>query len=168
MADASSIFRNKFKKYISSLKDTSYDSINDKYLCQNSTQEVYNFDLIVKDRNPLKQPSSFDSLLIYDYDVYCIEFKNQKHSDIDGTQIKNKLIYGKNNIQKRDYKFIYCVVYKNCTPHYNRFKCGILKGMPRFNLEECKEKGVVKDIFTEDVNFFIKAFKKKILKELKC
>ncbi|RUM69328.1 MAG: hypothetical protein DSZ08_06640, partial [Sulfurovum sp.] len=61
-------------------------------------------------------------------------------------------------------KFIYCVVYKNDKSYNYRIE----KGVSRFGLNQYKESGLVDDIFTEDVGFFTKQFKKQFQKELTC
>jgi len=170
-----------YKTYISTFKETSLDDhhkdIPDEYLCQDESQEVINFDKIIEDKYPdsNKRPQAFDALYINGIDVYLIEFKNQRKPDnsevvgklIDGKKELDKIL-GEINVRKEDYNFIYCVVHKNCKPHFNRYKCGIAKELPRFTLAKYKENGLVKDIYTEDVNFFTKQFTKKTLKELEC
>lgn len=112
-----------------SLKQTSFDKENNQYLCQ-SSMKVYDFDCIVKKLYPQKQPSSYDSLIVDEAKkvVYCIEFKNQIPSQINNANIKKKLTNGKEvlesicsnaNVQKKDYKFIYCVVHKPAKTRYN-------------------------------------------------
>lgn len=173
MADAQSIFKSKFDSFSSTLKETSYDDKNDKYLCQDNIQIVYDFDKITKERYPTKQPSSYDSLFIVDKKIYCIEFKNQKYSDIDREIIRKKLINGKdildkifeeNNIAENEYKFIYCVAYKNSATKWRR---GITKNTIQFDLEEYQGK-YFDEIYTNDVQFFTHEYKKHFKKELQC
>jgi len=181
MAEISYALEQNFKDFFSTFKETSKDN-HDKgelpqYLCMDESQNVINFDKIMEDRypDPNNRPQSFDAVYIYHDKVYCIEFKNQRNPD--NKDLKGKLLDGKNefdkilgeiNVRKDDYSFIYCVAHKNCKPHHDRYKCGIAKGVPRFALGKYKESGFIDDIFTEDINFFTKQFKKQTLKELAC
>jgi len=177
MADVSSIFKSNFSSFITTLKDSSLDdrdkSLTSQYLCQDETQKVYNFDKIVKEKYPKKQPSSYDALLIEDKIIYCIEFKNQKYSDIDTKEVQKKIINGKDvldnifleyNIQKRDYKFIYCVIYKNHPPKWRR---GITKNIVQFELEQYKGR-YFDEVYTNDVQYFTHQYKKYFQKKLSC
>ena len=173
MASVNYIFRDKYNSHKTTLKDTSYDKDNRVYLCNDERQEVYDFDDIVKKLYPAKQPASYDALIIYNNDIYCIEFKNQKYSNIDNSSIKNKLknskevmdkIFKENNINIKNYKFIYCVAYKNDQSKWRR---GITKDVIQFGLEEYKGK-YYDEIFTNDIDYFTNEYKKKFNKELKC
>lgn len=181
MAEIKYALEKRYKNYISTFKETSLDNHDkneaDIYLCYDESHEVINFDAIIENKYPDSntRPKSFDALYFSDENVYCIEFKNQRK--LNNTNLIGKLVDGKNeldkilveiNVQKNDYTFIYCVVYKNSEMPVNRYKRGIEKGEPRFSLQEYKENGLVDDIFTEDVNFFTKQFKKKTSKELAC
>ena len=86
-------------------------------------------------------------------------------SDIDNSNIQGKLINSqsviedfclKNHINKSDYKFIYCVVFKPFNSPYkaNRlFKARVAGNEIMFNLEQYK--GVFFDeILTNDKDFF--------------
>lgn len=181
MAEIQYALNESYQTYISTFKETSLDDhhrdIPNEYICQDESQEVINFDKIIEDKypNPYNRPKTFDALYVDDRNIYLIEFKNQIKPNNE--EVKGKLVDGKNeldkilgemNVRKEDYTFIYCVVHKNCKPHFNRYKCGIAKESPRFALAKYKENGFVDDIYTEDVNFFTKQFKKKTLKELVC
>ena len=170
MADAQSIFNSEYKVYASTLKETSLDSHNSIYLCENETKIVYDFDRIVKDKYSKKQPASYDSLLIDNKIVYCIEFKNEEYSNIDRKRVRNKLINGKDvlgeifkehNIQIKDYTFNYCVIYKNS---HTKWRRGISKNTVQFELEQYENKYFDK-IVTNDINFFKNEFKKEFKKE---
>ena len=163
--------------FISTFKETSYDTSNDVPLCQDALNSVINFDAIVENRYPNAQqrPKSFDALYIDGVDIYCVEFKNQKPSCISSTDIREKLEEGKKeldtllsneNIQKNDYDFTYCVVYQNCLEPRERYKCDI-KAKILFDLSKYKGK-LVKNVITRNVDFFTKQFKKNISKELDC
>ncbi len=173
MADAQSIFRSQFKEYISSLKNVSFDKEKSIYLCQDESVGVYDFDAIVKNIYPLKQPSSYDALLIDNYKIFCIEFKNEKYSQITNSEVEKKLIDGKdilmeiftkNNIPIDNYTFIYCVAYKNAEARWRR---GISKNTIQFGLEEYKG-NYYDDIFTNDVAFFTNEYKKYFRSSLAC
>ena len=175
MADVHSIFKSQYKRYVSSLKETSFDKEKHEYLCQDTNQKVYDFDKIVKDKFPKRQPSSYDALLLNKLDnkIYCIEFKNQKYSDINRTVIAKKLqngkdvlnkIFGEHNISASEYKFIYCVVYKNTA---SKWRQGIEKNEIQFELAEYKGR-YFDEIYTNDVQFFTKEYKKHFHKDLTC
>jgi len=178
MADIGHFIRT-YQSCQSTFKETSLDTDNSQYLCTDESQEVINFDEILKEKYPDSnmRPKSFDALYIYDKIVFCIEFKNQKPSQIVNQEICEKLTEGKAeldtllqnlNIQSNHYDFVYCVAYKKCTEPRDRYKCGVDKGKVLFGLEYYKKQGLVKEIFTENVDFFTKEFKKQLQKELMC
>ena len=177
MAEAGYIFKTNFSLYMTTLKETSLDNHDNtkqpEYLCKNTTEQVYNFDNIVKDHYPTKQPSSFDALLIKGNNIYCIEFKNTKYSDVNNQEVQKKLsnsqdiiddIFKKYNIKKSNYKFIFCVIYKN---HEAKWRRGINKNIVQFDLEQYKGK-YYDYIYTNDVQFFTHEYKKQFKKELAC
>jgi hypothetical protein len=172
-------FKQEYQEYKSTFKTTSFDSDNGIYLCYDETQEVIDFDSIVETKFPDSniRPKSFDAIYIYNKLIFCIEFKNQKPSDINNSEVQGKLVDGKDelikifqklNIQKDDYSFVYCVVYKVCKEPISRYKCGIDKNKILFGLDNYKKSGFVKEIYTQNVNFFTKEFKKHFRKELMC
>ncbi|WP_309499956.1 hypothetical protein [Sulfurovum sp.] len=176
MSDIEHLVR-KYTTFNDSFKKTSYDSENDEYLCNDESQKVINFDAILEDKYPNSddRPKSFDAIYIDGINIYCIEFKNQIPRDINNADIQGKLEQGKKeldillsaeNIQKNDYIFIYCVVYKKCTEPRDSYKCGIGKGAIKFGLE--KYNNLVDHIFTNNVEFFAEQFKKKTERELAC
>jgi len=154
-----------------SLKETSFDEKNKVYLCQ-SDMKVFDFDCIVKTLYPKKQPASYDALIVNQKDklVYCVEFKNQKSSEIDKTNIQKKLKNGKdiltnickqNNVSPNLYRFIYCVVFKADKRGYRN---GIKNSTIRFYLEQYKNQ-YFDEIMTNDIVFFTREFKKKFMAE---
>ena len=154
-----------------SLKETSKDSENNEYLCQ-SSMEVYDFDCVVKKLYPQKQPSSYDSLIVDENRkiVYCIEFKNQIPSQINNANIKKKLTNGREvldnickteNVQKKDYQFIYCVVHKVA---HNRYGNPLVDREIKFELKSYKDTYFDK-IVTNDINFFKNEFRKEFKEE---
>ncbi|SEH08098.1 hypothetical protein [Candidatus Venteria ishoeyi] len=173
MADASSIFNSKFISYLSSLKEISYDNENNIYLCQDESKIVYDFDSIVKNKYPLKQPASPDALLINDKSIYLIEFKNEKYSNVNGEKIRKKLRDGKhvlqdifktNNISIDKYKLIFCVAYKNTQ---RGWRSGVEKNIPKFGLMQYKY-DYFNEIYTNDIQFFTNEYKKRFKKTLEC
>jgi hypothetical protein len=178
MADYN-LFRQKYIAHISTFKETSLDSDNNIYLCQDETVETINFDKIIEEKYPdsNKRPQSFDCVYLdkYSKNIYLIEFKNEKKPDKEN--IRGKLLDGKKElfilldelkVPTIDYKFIFCLVYNKYHPKYERHKRGLFKSITFEFLNEYKDSGFIDDIYTEDVNFFTKQFKKKTLKELSC
>jgi len=178
MADISYFIRS-YQSFQTTFKESSFDSDNSQYLCTDETQKVINFDALIENKYPNSntRPKSFDALYVYGDNIFCIEFKNQKPSQIDNQDICKKLTEGKAqlgtllqslNIRSNNYNFIYCVVYKRCVEPRDRYKCGIEKGKILFGLEQYKQQGLVKEIFTDNIDFFTKQFKKQFKKELSC
>ena len=168
MAEFSYIIKQNFKSSLDSLKNTSYDKENQTYMCQ-SDMQVVDFDKLTLELNPLKQPSSYDSLIIEEpkKKVFCVEFKNQNKSDVKNSNLHKKVIDSNdtfkkictdNNVKKDNYNFTLCVVYKSnpATYKYRRFKENIL----HFGLDIYKEK-YFKEIITNDIEFFKKEFHEK-------
>ena len=158
MAELSYVLKTKadYSECKESLKETSFDKENHQYLCQ-SSMEVY----------PQKQPSSYDSLIVDEIRkiVYCIEFKNQIPSAINNANIKKKLTNGKEildnicikeNVRKKDYQFIYCVVHK---PAHNRYGNPLVDRETKFELKAYKGSHF-DEIVTNDINFFKNEFRK--------
>ncbi|MGK0255753.1 MAG: hypothetical protein ACI81I_000359 [Arcobacteraceae bacterium] len=172
------VFIKKYSKFQTTFKVTSYDDNNKEHICLDELNQNINFDEIIADIYPNSKeyrPKSFDSIYIYENIIYCIEFKNEKKPDKE--DLEDKLLSGKKeldkllaelNIQKNDFKFIFCLVYNIHKPRDNRYKRGIVKYDIKTYLKKYKENNFVDDIFTEDVNFFSNQFKKKLNKELKC
>ncbi len=173
------LFIREYSSFKSTFKETSLDDNNNTHLCYDTSQEVINFDNLMKKLYPdsNKRPKSFDAIFVYENLIFLIEFKNQKPSKIDNKEVQEKLEDGKMellklfyqlNIQKRDYNFIYCVVYKEYTKAIDRYKSGIEKGKIQFGLEKFVENRFVTKVYTDSVSFFTKEFKKLFKKELKC
>ena len=178
MADISQ-FVQSFQGFRSTFKETSFDSEKNENLCTDESQQVINFDKIIETIYPDSnvRPKSFDALYVHGDNIFCIEFKNQKPSQINNKDIREKLEEGKNeldtllgelNIPASNYTFTYCVAYQKCAEPYDRYKCGIDKGRILFGLEQYKNQRFVKEIFTENVDFFSKQFKKQLKRELSC
>ena len=123
MADLGTL-KGMFEPYEMTLRETSYDTEHGKYLCQ-SQEKVINFDKYIelKYKKQKERPKSFDALYFHreTSNVYCIEFKNQKYSDIDSDGIREKFIDGiaqlreifiSRNINTDNFKFNLFVVFK--------------------------------------------------------
>lgn len=168
MAEMSYIIKSKYPTSLDTLKNTSYDKENSVYMCQ-SDIEVVDFDKLTFELYPQKQPASYDAILIEENikNIFCIEFKNQKTSDIDNTQLHKKVkdsditlkkLCSKNSIDKYEYSFKLCIVYKMdiTKPEYRRFKENIVY----FGLAVYR--GIYFDkIVTNEIGFFQNEFKKK-------
>ncbi len=182
MADFN-FFYKKYNSYLSTFKETSLDNHDkskpNEYLCLDTTQKVINFDKIIEEKYPNSniRPQTFDAIFFDEQEktIYLIEFKNQKNPD--KKEIEGKLLNGKKefdillnelNISKNNYKIIFCFVYNKYRPKHERYKRGLFKSLTFEFLNQYKESCLVNDIYTEDVNFFTKQFKKKFLKELLC
>lgn len=168
MAEMSYIVKSTYPNSFDTLKNTSYDKENKVHMCQ-SDMEVIDFDKLTLELYPKKQPASYDTLIVQEdiKDIFCIEFKNQKTTDINNTQLHKKVkdsdttlkkLCNENHIKKDDYSYKLCVVYKEDTtkPKYRRFKENII----HFGLETYEGKYFDK-VITNDINFFAKEFKKK-------
>ncbi|TQV62139.1 MAG: hypothetical protein FNT15_07815 [Sulfurovum sp.] len=178
MADLNQFIK-EYSNYISTFKETSFDDNNNSYLCKDESQNVINFDKILESKYPdsNKRPKSFDALYCFNNLIFCIEFKNQKPSQINNQEVQDKLKSGKDelvklfqslNIQAKEFKFIYCVVYKRCIEPKDRYKCGVEKNKVLFGLDVYQEQGFIEKIYTQSVDFFTREFKKQFKKELTC
>ena len=176
MADISQFVR-KYEEFTSTFKTTSFDSDNNEYLCMDESQEVINYDKIIEEKYPDSniRPKTFDSIYIDKANIYLIEFKNEKKPD--KKEIEGKLLDGKKeldslfkdlNISKKEYQFIFCLAYNKYKPKQERFKQGLFKSTTFEFLQQYKKSGIIDDIYTEDINFFTKQFKKHFQKELTC
>ena len=176
MADVGQLLK-AYAEYRSTFKQTSYDSQNNEYLCYDETQEVLAFDDIIAKKYPVsnERPKSFDAIYIQGNNIFLVEFKNEKKPD--KKEIEEKLKDGKKElttiletlkIPKKIYRFVFCLVYKKYIPKHERYKQGLFKSISYEFLEKYKKDGTVDEIFTEDVDFFTKQFKKNFQKELMC
>ncbi len=173
------LFYKEFAPFLSTLKETSFDDFHNVYLCKDTSQAVFNFDAFIRSRYPdgTIRPKSFDALLFYEKFVFCIEFKNEEPIKIDIHELKGKIKEGKEelvklftqlNIEKRDYNFIYCIVYKDCKTSFENYRYRVQKCAVEFSLEELKENAFVKEVSINSLTFFTKEFQKLLKKELKC
>jgi len=179
MADLN-IFLKNYKNYMSSFKETSYDNNNKEFLCKDTTQKVIGFDKIIKDKYPNsnERPKSFDAIYIVDKKIFLIEFKNQKPSDIDNSEVQDKMkdgieelkkVLNSLNISLKNYKVAFCLVYKKCKEPFDNYKCGIGRGKIKFGLDKKKSNlPEIDKIFTENVDFFRNQIRQKFKIELSC
>jgi len=178
MADINTLI-SQFSSFKSTFKDTSFDDSNGVHLCTDETQSVINYDKLIEHKYPdsNERPKSFDALYVHNELIFCIEFKNQKPAQISNSEVQEKIVDGKNelvnllqalNIQKNNYKFVYCVAYKECKEPYDRYKCGVTKEKVQFGLETYVQNGFVEKVYTQNVSFFTKQFKHQLQKELAC
>ncbi len=150
MADTS-VLKKYFQNYLSNLNETSYDKNNKEYLCY-SNKEVVNFDGFTQNTSDFnfKKSKSCDAVYFSNdrKEVYCIEFRNQKHSDIDNNDMKGKYIdslinlqtiFQKENIAVQNYQFYFFVVYKNPT-NMGMYKSRGLQNQIQFGLDYEREK----------------------------
>lgn len=84
------------EEYKGNFKDASYDSIHGESLIEDQSQQVYILDEIAKkiaSALEIDTPSSCDSVVVRDEDIYLIEFKNRDYKDItskDKREIRKK------------------------------------------------------------------------------
>ena len=151
-----------------SLKNISADNndINKEkiYLCQCQSQRL-DFDFFVKKYFNHPIPSSVDTILFYEKNkkLYLIEFKNQKCSDIDNNEIKKKIFDSINvlkeiskrcNVKFDEYTLYVGIVY-NDKPKWRRRICS---NTIQFGLEYFKEQNMIKDVKTNDIEWFKKKY----------
>ncbi len=155
-----------------SLHNISYDKTKKEYLCSCHTYRL-DFDFFVEQWSSHPRPSSVGTILFDEHEkkVYLIEFKNQKCSNIDNEEIKKKVsdsiktlkeLAKKCNIKFNDYALYVGIVY-NDQPKWKR---GICSNTIQFGLEYFKEQKLIKDVKTNDIEWFKKKYKtmKTILK----
>jgi hypothetical protein len=146
------------------LKNISYDKENRFYLCQCNSNR-FDFDLFVEEYYSHPIPSSVDTIFFDEINkkLYLIEFKNQKCSEIDSQKIKNKVentidiikSISKNcGVKFKEYKIIVGIVY-NDKPKWRR---GICSNTIQFGLEYLKEQNIIKDVKTNDIEWFKKEY----------
>lgn len=154
----------KFSSYVSTLKETSFDSENSIYLCNDvSTRNVYNFDKYVKTNfDTSRLPSSPDAIYLGNKKLYFIEFKNQIPSSITSSEIKSKFEKGTAILKEileeftpRDVEYIFCVVFRNSGTRYFN-PSHIESNITRFGLKEKNQElgSFYSEIITENVQFY--------------
>lgn len=164
MAEIQYILKKHYAKCFDSLKNTSHDKENDIYMC-GSKKEVVNFDELTRMLYPIKQPSSYDALLIEEAEkkIFYIEFKNQTEAKIVNKSLHKKVIDSdetlkklctSHHIAKKSYTTKLCVIYKTKSQfRYRRFQENIV----HFGLEQFTGK-YFDTVITNNINFFTKEF----------
>lgn len=160
-------------KFLSTFKATSFDDANNEYLCSDEvTGEVYNFDDYVRDKKIYPIPASPDAIYTGNKDIYFVEFKNQRASDICTQQMQRKFESGTEilkslleNFTARDCRYHFCVVMKNqAKPPFMDYR-HIEKSVVKFGLEELNAQmgGFYDNVVTENLDFYTQKFK-----DLRC
>lgn len=155
--------------YLSTFKATSFDDANNEHLCGDvTTAEVYDFDAYVRARGADPIAASPDAIHIGSKDLYFVEFKNQRTSDIDKTQMQRKFEAGTQilkdllrDFSARDCRYHFCVVMKNQPrSRFMDFR-HIEQSAVRFGLDELNKAldGFYDHVVTESVDFYIEKFK---------
>jgi len=157
-------FQRKYNCCFDTLKNISYDKQKKEFLCFCESRRL-DFDKFTLTffKHPL--PSSVDTLLFDEIDkiLYLVEFKNQKCSQIDNEEIKKKVLDSINslrviaqscNIRIKNYKFFVCIVYSD----KDKWKRKICSNTIQFGLEYFKERGIVFDVRTNDIEWFKKKY----------
>lgn len=156
--------------HVSSFKETSYDKENDEYLCKDAaTPDVYDFDRYIEKKfRGQQRPASPDVIHLGTKQLYFVEFKNQRPSRIDNTEIGRKFTRGTQilqgmlrNFTPRDWQRTFCVVFKaDPRPAFfdgRHFE----KSRVRFNLDSLNDElgNFYDKILTEDIDFYSGQFK---------
>ena len=149
-----------------SLKNISYDKVNGNYLCNCNIKRL-DFDLFSEKYCSHPIPSSVDTILFNEENkkIYLIEFKNQRCSNIDNNEIRKKIFDSieilKNISEKCNVKFneylIYIGIVYNDTSKW-RYRNRICSNTIQFGLEYLKEQNIVKEIKTNDIEWFKKQY----------
>ncbi len=159
--------------HVSTFKETSLDDANNVQLCSDeTTAEVYDFDAYVRARGDDPIPASPDAIHAGHKDLYFVEFKNQRISDIDTAQMKRKFAAGTEILKEllkdfspKDCRYHFCVVLKNQPKSRYMDSSHIEQNVVRFGLDALnQELGDFYDhVVTESLDFYVEKFK-----ELKC
>ena len=155
--------------HLSTFKATSFDDANSEHLCSDeATAEVYDFDAYVQAQGADSIPASPDAIHAGSKDLYFIEFKNQRTSDIDKIQMQRKFTAGTKILKDllrdfaaKDCQYHFCVVMKNqVRPKYMDSR-HIEQNVVRFGLDELNQKqGDFYDhVVTESLDFYVDKFK---------
>jgi len=168
MADFWYCFKQKCEKLklncLNDLKNISYDKSKNEYLC-NCQSKRLDFDLFVENYCSHPLPSSVDTVLFDEKakKLYLVEFKNQKCSDIDNNEIRKKIedtirilkeLSILCNVNFENYDIFVAIIY-NDKPKWQR---GICSSTIQFGLEYFKEQKIIKDVKTNDIEWFKKKY----------
>ena len=116
MADIG-VFLEKYSKYQTTFKVTSYDDNNKEHICLDELNQNINFDEIIADIYPNSKeyrPKSFDSIYIHENIIYCILLSNYKRQAI-------LCRYGKFDTKEIQFLFSSESVPKNKIIHFDIF-----------------------------------------------
>jgi len=152
---------------LNTLKNISYDKENQVFLCNCDTKRI-DFDKLTDKYCPHPNPPSVDTIIFNKIDkkIYLIEFKNQKCSNINNEEIKRKVessinvlkdLAKKCNVNFKDYLIYVGIVYND----KSKWKRGICSNTIQFGLEYFKEQGLIKDVKTNDIDWFKKLYERK-------
>jgi len=155
--------------FVSTFRETSFDDANDEHLCSDeATAEVYDFDAYVRAQGADPIPASPDAIHVGNKDLYFVEFKNQRISDIDKAQMQRKFEAGTRILQDllrefaaRDCRYHFCVVMKNQPrSKYMDFR-HIEQNVVRFGLDQLNQElgGFYDHVVTESLAFYSDKFK---------
>lgn len=155
--------------FASTLKATSHDRENGHYLCNDThTPDVYDFDAYVQKNCLHPIPASPDAIHTGKKDLYFIEFKNQRASEIDKAQMQRKFMAGTQILKgllqgfgARDCKYHFCVVMKNQPrSKYMDFR-HVEQSVVKFGLDELNKDlgGFYDHIVTESLDFYLENFR---------
>jgi hypothetical protein len=159
--------------HVSTFKETSLDEANKVHLCSDeTTAEVYDFDAYVRARGAYPIPASPDAIHAGSKDLYFVEFKNQRISDIDTAQMQRKFAAGTEILKEllkdfspMDCRYHFCVVLKNQPRSRYMDSRHIEQNVVRFGLDKLNNElgGFYDHVVTESLDFYVEKFK-----ELKC
>lgn len=166
--------QDELEPYKSTFKMTSFDKENQEYLCHDeSVDHVYDFDAYVKyQSNDKKIPASPDAICIGEKQLYFVEFKNERVTDIDKKQLDKKFIQGTDILKEmlesfmpRDCQYSFCVVHKPQQQARYFNPTYIQERTLQSRLDELnKQRGEFYDkIFVNSIDFYQKEFT-----QLKC
>ncbi|WAC71372.1 hypothetical protein OU995_17490 [Roseateles sp. SL47] len=155
--------------YSSTFKATSLDVANGQHLCSDeATAEVYDFDAYVRAQSAAPIPASPDAIQAGHKDLYFVEFKNQRTSDIDKAQMQRKFEAGTEllkgllkDFSARDCRYHFCVVMKNqARARFMDFR-HIEQSAVKFGLDELNSRlgGFYDHVVTESLDFYVDNFK---------
>lgn len=160
-------------QHLSTFKKTSLDDANNVHLCRDeATAEVYDFDAYVRALGADPIPASPDAIHAGSKDLYFVEFKNQRISDIDQAQMQRKFAAGTDILKEllksfspKDCRYHFCVVLKNQPRSRYMDYRHIEQNVVRFGLDELNKDlgGFYDHVVTESLDFYIEKFK-----QLRC
>lgn len=116
-------FKKQYKSYEDSLKNASFDKENKEYLCLKE-DKIINFEKLSLDFDGEKGKKRVDALFEKNKELFLVEFKNQKQSDIDKEDIKGKFkdslnllekLFNELNLSFRDFKIHLYLVMKEAS-----------------------------------------------------